>query len=319
MTQKIIFSDVQKADIVKKYLSDKMTLKKISLDYNISDIPIKRVLREQHVISREPTETSRKYPLNEHYFDHIDSYDKAYFFGLLMADGYNSNQSIVLILSKKDVKILERFRDFIKSQQPLKFSISKDGRFEYCSLPLYSSYLSKKLTELGCMRAKSLKIKFPEEHLKGDLIRHFIRGYFDGDGCISYHYSPKNNCFGNTFSSVITFTSTEDFCLYLTRYFKDNFGIHCTIMCRHPDHHNNNRTIQISGNKQVEKIMQWMYKDTDLYFQRRHDKFITICNIRKERAPIVSRLRSETYKKIIEKYNREKQNKIINISETHNV
>ena len=158
MTQKIIFSDVQKADIVKKYLSDKMTLKKISLDYNISDIPIKRVLREQHVITREPSETSRKYPLNEHYFDRIDSYDKAYFFGLLMADGYNSDQSIVLTLSKKDVKILEIFRDFIKSNQPLKFSTSDDGKFEYYGLSLYSGYLSKRLTELGCMRRNLLKL-----------------------------------------------------------------------------------------------------------------------------------------------------------------
>lgn len=102
MTQRIIFSDVQKSDIVKKYLFDKMTIENISLNYGVSVSPIKLLLREQNVITREPSETSRKYPLNEHYFDCIDSFDKAYFFGLLMADGYNSNQSIVLTLSKKD-------------------------------------------------------------------------------------------------------------------------------------------------------------------------------------------------------------------------
>lgn len=304
MTQKIIFSDIQKADIVQKYLSDKMTIESISLNYGLSVSPIKSVLRELNVITRDPSETSRKHSLDEHYFDCIDSYDKAYFLGLLFADGYNSDHSIVLSLSKKDIRILEIFRCFIKSQQPLKFSVSDDGRFEYCGLSLYSSYLSKKLTELGCMKAKSLKIKFPEEYLKGDLIRHFIRGYFDGDGCISCSYSPKDNPFGNVFSSVITFTSTEDFCLYLKKYFKDNFDIHSTMLCRHPSHHNNNRTLQISGNKQVEEIMKWMYYDTDLYLQRKYDKFLNICKIREERNIIVSKRRSENGRKVMDGVNK---------------
>ena len=34
----------------------------------------------------------RKYSLNESYFDDIDTADKAYFLGYLMADGYNDEK-----------------------------------------------------------------------------------------------------------------------------------------------------------------------------------------------------------------------------------
>ena len=44
------------------------------------------------------------------------------------------------------------------------------------------------LNNYGCTPNKSLTLKFPDESIFTDksLIRHFIRGYFDGDGCISY-------------------------------------------------------------------------------------------------------------------------------------
>lgn len=43
--------------------------------------------------------------------------------------------------------------------------------------------MCKDLTNLGCFRNKSLTCTFPT-FLNASLIRHFIRGYFDGDGCV---------------------------------------------------------------------------------------------------------------------------------------
>lgn len=43
------------------------------------------------------------------------------------------------------------------------------------------------LKQLGCIERKSLILKFPtEEQVPFDLLHHFIRGYFDGDGSIFY-------------------------------------------------------------------------------------------------------------------------------------
>ena len=292
----IRFTDNQKNDIVHKYKNG-LHASQICVDYHTSVTPIYRILREQKVPRRSPIETSRKYHFDEHYFDYIDISNKSYFLGLLMADGYNSDASIVLILNNRDRDIVEKFRDDIAPQKNLRYFKSENGS-DLCGLELCSLYLSHQLSSLGCVRAKTFTLQFPT-YLSGDLVRHFMRGYFDGDGCLSYTFAKRNNYFGNSFLSVVTFTSTENFCLYVKEYLKNNLNIHSTMLCRHPSHKNNIRTLQVSGNCQVIKLMKWLYKDTDLFMKRKYDKFLEIQNILKSRNEIVSRLRAENGRKIM--------------------
>lgn len=58
-----------------------------------------------------------------------------------------------------------------------------------CVWAASSKHLWEILNKYGCTPSKSLILKFPDESIfeSKDLIRHFIRGYFDGDGCISYN------------------------------------------------------------------------------------------------------------------------------------
>lgn len=68
---------------------------------------------------------AKKYTFNKNYFEKIDSEDKAYFLGLLYADGCNSTSatqnhaSIVLNLQEGDKEILEKFMKYINSNKPL--------------------------------------------------------------------------------------------------------------------------------------------------------------------------------------------------------
>jgi len=306
MTAKLIFSNNQKLDIRVQYLNNKKPIAWIAQNYNISVTPIKKVLKELEVKIRSPRETSRKYFLNENYFNIINTYDKVYFLGLLMADGYNNEKrgTVTLILVKKDKQILKRFCDYIKTNKPIIDVKSTHERWsDTCRMEICSQNISKKLSRYGCGQAKTFKLKFPK-FLKGDLVRHFIRGYFDGDGCISYCYARRNNFFNNSFLSIVSFTSTKSFCLYLQKYFKNNLKINSSITCRHPDKKNNIRTLRISGNKQVIKFMKWLYKDVDLYLERKYLKFVDIKNILKYRSKIVSKLRSDNGKNIIKEINK---------------
>lgn len=58
-----------------------------------------------------------------------------------------------------------------------------------CVWAASNKHLWQTLNKYGCTPNKSLTLKFPNENIfkSKDLIRHFIRGYFDGDGCISYN------------------------------------------------------------------------------------------------------------------------------------
>jgi hypothetical protein len=69
-----------------------------------------------------------------------------------------------------------------------------DRKYESdCStFSIYNTKIVSDLYKHGCVNNKTFKIKLPK--LREDLIRHFIRGYFDGDGCISL---PNIKILGN--------------------------------------------------------------------------------------------------------------------------
>lgn len=56
-----------------------------------------------------------------------------------------------------------------------------------CRWSVTNKHLWSTLNNLGCVPNKSLILTFPSIDIfkNKDLIRHFIRGYFDGDGCFS--------------------------------------------------------------------------------------------------------------------------------------
>ncbi len=250
----------------------------------------------------------RKYSLNENYFDDLSSEDKIYFLGFLMADGYNSETRGVIEIScsEKDKDFLQELNLLIGSNKPLRFVRCKKDtsyRASFCS-----RHLSETLSKLGCVQAKTFKLKFPEYLVNDDMIRHFIRGYFDGDGCISCTHAKRKNVFGNSFLSVVTITSTDDFCQYIKDYIMGGLNITSNISCRHPSHDNNNRTLCISGNKQVIKFCEWMYKDSNLFLKRKYEKLLYIKEEIQKRDAIVHEIRSKNGEKVMNLVNGRRKN-----------
>lgn len=47
---------------------------------------------------------------------------------------------------------------------------------------------------------------------------------------------------------------------------------------RHPDRKNNIRTLQIGGNLQVEKILNYLYYDSTIFLKRKYDKYMELTN-----------------------------------------
>ena len=256
----------------------------ISKKIGFSTTVIYRVLREDGVKIRSRSENSRKYSLNENYFSRVDSGNKAYFLGFLFADGYNNEKRNCVELSccEKDFEILDKLNKEIESNKPIRKVINKgiisykSHRIDWCS-----SKLSKDLAKLGCIKKKTFLVTFPE--IDKELVSHFLRGYFDGDGCISYSFPLKNNFFGNSFQSVITFVGTEEFLLYLKNLLFEELRVNSIILNRHPENGNNIRTLQISGNKQVCKLSEYLYKDCDIFLERKFEKYLEIKNILEER------------------------------------
>lgn len=154
---------------------------------------ILREFRKAKLPIRSISEATQKYAKNKHVFDCIDTEEKAYWLGFLYADGNVSKTNrIRLSLAEQDYSTLEKFSNFIYSKNRIKHYVQRKylHRQNLIYVDVGSKYMSEKLTNLGCTPNKTFLLTFPD-WIDKNLINHFIRGYFDGDGCLSI-YIGKN-------------------------------------------------------------------------------------------------------------------------------
>lgn len=126
---------------------------------------------------------NRKYSYNKDYFKIVDNREKSYILGLMYADGNNfiskERCKISLVLHKNDKYLLEEINKIIGSNRPLQIS------YNTSILHISGKDYSDQLSELGCTPRKSLTLKFPNiKQVPEEFLPDFIRGYFDGDGCV---------------------------------------------------------------------------------------------------------------------------------------
>lgn len=268
----IVFTKEQKEEIVRLYVEEKLSTTKIGKIMNCSYNKIYRILDEFGI--KRVNNGARKYHINEKYFDCIDTPNKAYVLGLMCADGcnYPPKQTAFISLQESDRELLEKIRNEMSSNQPLKItdqSNRHDNNYSYnnmCTFNMYSKHICDSLTNLGIVKNKSLVLKFPD--IKEELYPHLLRGYFDGDGSIYQQVKNEHNK-----KITLTFTSTEQFCKKIKEIVETKLGIYCGIYdasC----HNGITKVASLSGTSAI-KLLNWMYKDADLYLQRKYDRYIT--------------------------------------------
>lgn len=218
----------------------------------------------------------RRFKVNDSYFDIIDNEHKAYWLGLLLADGFLSNsghatESFGISLSIKDKYILEEFVKDLESTYTVKEYIGKSKfensctDFAYAKLLIKSKQIFNKLIEYGFTTKKSYDGVVPEEHIPDNLKIHFIRGYFDGNGGLSIG--------SGSHLYTLDFTGTKEIITWILKYFgKENLK----LQERHPNRDNNNVSIKISGDKQIYSIMNQIYKDATIYLNRKYERYLKL-------------------------------------------
>lgn len=166
------------------------SLSKLSKEFHTSIPTLSRNLKKLGIeIINHQNETK----FNEHVFDEINSEEKAYWLGFIFADGYISSNSYRFELSLKgsDAEHLYKFNTFMQHNKDniSLGEIQQNGKtYVRCRWNVSNKHLWNSLNVLGCTPNKSLTLKFPSETaLAAELIPNFIRGYFDGDGCLTYY------------------------------------------------------------------------------------------------------------------------------------
>lgn len=196
----------------------------------------------------------------EDYFDNIDTERKAYFLGWLMADGnvsiYNNQYSIKIHINKEDISLIHEFLKDIKCNNKISF---KNNDAVYVSVS--SKHMVNSLIKHGVIPNKTGKEYLPE--LNEDLLHHFIRGFFDGDGitCIKKH-SETNN--GGLRSG---FVSTLNMCNQIQGKLGTDLKIYKTKGAYY----------FTGGIKFSQQLYQYMYKDANIWLERKRQRMNIIC------------------------------------------
>ncbi len=237
--------------------------------YGISRSFLNIILR-QHGIknSYNILDRARKYSYDEKFFDIIDSEEKAYWFGFLLADGYISShkQHWYIQLRLTDLDAIIKFKESIKATSPIK-TILSDKRKTCHELQINSKYMVDSLAKHGLVNNKTFRIHIPDT-ISIKLWPHLIRGYFDGDGCI---YIRKNN----SAQVQCTFTSSsiqilDQIEIYLKR-------LHIINKNRnYIRNYGNYRVLSITTRQETHEFLNLIYGNATIYLDRKHKKALDI-------------------------------------------
>lgn len=215
---------------------------------------IKKISKQE--LSKIQSQNARKYNINQDYFKNW-SRNMAYVFGFWCANGcIYGGKMFDITIHKKDKYILKRIAEELQYEGNLQDSVDKQAsRINFSCVVIYNDILA-----LGGIENKSLTLKFPsvpEEYLSD-----FIRGYFDGDGCIM---NLKKGRINSAFTS-----ESKEFLDILHQVLKEKVGV------QGGSYDASNCSLRF-GKKDSLKIGEFMYKDSpELFLLRKKEKFQNI-------------------------------------------
>lgn len=266
--------------IASRYLNSSLSCNKVAKEFGLNVCHVyKSIKKSGNVVRNDRRALALKYTCNENYFEKIDSEAKAYWLGFLYADGCNSEDrgSVKLALAKQDIEIVERFKKDIEFSGPIKIWVHKHehekNNQDVAIIAVVNYKMSKDLARIGCFQRKTFALRFPTpDQVPDHLIRHFIRGYFDGDGCFCAQraYTRARNTYKQF---VVSIVSTEDFCIGSQKVFKNKIGIDCRIVVCNKKRINNIRRLIIPSTERVFRFLDWIYFDANIYLKRKFDKY----------------------------------------------
>lgn len=127
---------------------------------------------------------------NKRFFKIINSEKRAYLFGFILGDGcINSPRECTITLNRKDKEHLFQIGKWFGKKPFNVVKTLNDKTYLQSRLSLSSVDLVKDLEKLGIIKRKTYELDAIKvwNSIPQTLKQHFIRGYFDADGCITFN------------------------------------------------------------------------------------------------------------------------------------
>ena len=178
--------------------------------------------------------------------------------------------SLILSLCRKDKEHIQKFLNSLQATYVISdYTVNCHGKqYESSKVTITNKQIVLDLISLGCVPNKSLILQFPTENqVPTNLIRHFIRGYFDGDGCIHIDVSKKNASF-----SIL---GTKDFLTKLKKHLMENIPNLTQSGHKIKKDSSTSKAYSFSFSKleDLSLLYNYLYNGCNIYLDRKLQKF----------------------------------------------
>ena len=247
--------------IIKMYEVDRISTAAIGKKFNVTDHTVSSYLKSLGCnVSRKRSRT----PILSNYFEKIDTQNKAYFLGLIAADGsvFQCNKGkIVFSISLIDKDLLDLLSIEICGSDKLVREVKRkyrDGSSKMYEIKFSDEIFTNNLISNGILINKTFTLDFP--NIDEEFISHYIRGYLDGDGTV-YKFSGK--LFIAFYGNKIFIPKLRDYLfnnnILETKYAIIDRGNHCSI--------------HISSKKANLSMYNYIYNNSNIYLKRKKSIF----------------------------------------------
>jgi hypothetical protein len=207
------------------------------------------------------------------YFDIIDTEIKAYTLGFFIADGYLNEKSdrFGISIQENDKIVLEFMKKYICPDSNIytkNRTTSTIKRMNQSTLRWTSKHMKnifQNIYDINPNKTYDCDFLFPFDKIPNDLIRHFIRGFIDGDGS----FDKKPNGFRLTILST-SFVFMKQIGEYITNITE---GIEYNIKEIHGKTINYHvltfNMFRLNKPEKVLKIYNYLYDDSEIYLERK--------------------------------------------------
>ncbi|CAL7870908.1 LAGLIDADG-2 domain-containing protein [Fusobacterium necrophorum subsp. funduliforme] len=257
-------------EIKEMYLLKK-TKKEIMQKFNIKSYSeLNNILSEMNLLKKT---NSNRYKVNDDIFNKIDTEEKAYLLGFLSADGYilKDGKTIGIALKSEDKYMLEKFKEILQYEGKIydykcttSYGYTEYSRLKFTSIKIYNF-----LKNFGFTNKKSYFFEPKIETIEKNVYKDFLRGYFDGNCCITIRYDHKN---------------IKRFSVHILglKNIIELFTKHFDITKEYPflQRKENCKTLDIKFQKinLVDRVLDGLYKNSNIYLKRKYKRYIEFKN-----------------------------------------
>ena len=275
--------DVFKIEDYNDYVLGKISFTDLLIKYNSSEYLFSLLFKSLKLEKRRKIIEEN---IKHDFFDCIDTEIKAYLLGFYYADGCLNTQRkrIKISIDFNDVEIINLFREYIAPLNIIGEYINpkenkNKTKTHLNSIQIYSPHIVETLTKYGMGYRKTYNDITDLSFIQDNVMRHFIRGYFDGDGCVYSHIIKKKVKlksgnfkeyeYTNRLWFIVSHTKTH---LEILKQWLENHEIFPNI---YPNQ-NGDFLLSVTKKDSFYKLRELLYKDSKFFLKRKYDKFMLI-------------------------------------------